>query len=452
MNIRKNLVNPQLVNRKDFESSQRTAQASQQDIHSSAEIGGSWFPVVLVGIYFLSLWKPPAWPLADFRWYIVLGLAVAAFLMAKKKLSMYTIRALWIVYGVSLLGAILSLLRASDFNRATWNTVGMGINFLSCLLFMPTLASRKTRHFLLVILVGISILWTLEIQRLVTMHGALYISTFGETGENKNNIGMSLSLACISLFYLSVFWKPSKITSKPLLFVMRLGLGILAIFLFYNLVIIYARSNVLATFLGVIIVLAVMIIKPQNSSGGWRIIAVLLIIAGTIVFLLPRILTVAPRWNDFSNFQNDGLSVIGTYDVRTLLIQKGLFLIRQNPFIGVGVGGSRFAAYDNQNYFPQYLLHNTFLADWVEKGILGLLSNAIWVVLYFKTLRNRYFSLSLVDQIWLILFMLIFFEMNFINMSSISYFMLALFAGICADEQRNPERLKYTSLYKTRSL
>lgn len=397
------------------------------------ESKGKWLPIIIVGIYFVTLWKPPMISMPPLRWYFVLGLALFAFVVLKKSISMHAAKVFWVVYGLSFLGAILSLLRANDTQQALWNTVGMGISFVSYLLFLPVLAVRKARKFFMWILVIIGILWAIAIQQLLVKHGMLYLGTFGETGEDKNHIGLCLSMSSIVLFYLSALWKPAKTLSKGIFFIIRLGLGLLSILLIYCLVIIYARSGLLATALGICAVIGVILIKNPGWLGRSRAGVVIVILIGSVIFLLPRVLAASPQWNRLSNYDTEGFGVISTYDIRVVLINKGLFIVRENPVLGVGVGGSRPAIFSGQYYFPHYLIHNTFLTDWAEKGILGLLSNVVWIFMYIGILRKDFFNLPLIDQIWLVLFIPLFFDMNFLDMNSISVFMLAILAGIYAE-------------------
>jgi hypothetical protein len=390
-----------------------------------------WLPILVVSIYFASLWKPPVIiEMPSLKWYLVLGLAIFAFLVKKKPLDMHSSRVFWIIYGLSFLGAVMSLLRANNMEQALWNTVGMGISFVTYLLFLPVLALRRARKFLLFIIVGIGILWAFEIQRLLVSHGALYLGTFGETGEDKNLIGFCLSLASVSLFYMFIMWKaPPKISTSWSL-VIRIVFGMVSIYLFYNLTIIYARSSFFATILGFCSILIAKIINSQRWTDRWRVWVILIIFITGIILLWPKILAESPQWNRLGNFESEGLDVFNTYNIRVILIKKGLFLVSENPFLGVGVGGSRAAVSSSQFNFPQYFIHNAYLTDWAEKGIFGLISNVVWIFMYIKLLRRNFFGLPTADQIWLLLFIPLFFELSFIDIGSISMTMLVIFAGI----------------------
>lgn len=404
---------------------------------------GKWLPAILVSLYFMYLWKTPILPLVSLKWYMVLGLAVFAFLVQKRSLNMHAASLFWVVYGLGFFGATLSLLRATSLDLALWNTLGLGISFVTYLLFIPTFATRLTRGILLFILIGAAVLWAVEIQRYVNAHGILIYATFSETGEDKNHIGFDLSLASTALLYLSIYWKPSRAWRKWLVFVIRLVFGLGAIYMFYSLSLIYARSGILTTFVGIGAVLVVMFIKSPRRSRFLRVGMAVSIIVLVVMFLIPQVLAVSPDWESMYNrMLTEGG---GAFYNREVLIRKGLYLVSQNPFLGVGAGGSRLAV-TGYATFPGYLIHNSYLTDWAEKGLLGLLSNVVWIMAYFKMFRKKFLDLPLTDQIWLLLFIPLFFEMNFLDMSSISTTMLVILSGIYF-EQYYIEQTRSTPLF-----
>ena len=67
-------------------------------------------------------------------------------------------------------------------------------------------------------------------------------------------------------------------------------------------------------------------------------------------------------------------------------------MIADSPFFGIGPGnfGSCYLSY--QQYFPPYLEwsapqpHNVFLAFWLESGLIGLLSLAALLLVWFRKL------------------------------------------------------------------
>ncbi len=389
---------------------------------------GKWLPAILVCLFFLAFWAPPMIPTVASRWYVLLGLSIFAFLIQKAPLDLGAARLFWSYYGLSLLGAIVSLLRATSPDLALWNTVGMGISFVSCLLLLPVLATRLTRQLLLVLLLGSAVLWSVVIQQLVSKYGILAYSTFAETGDNKNSVGYVLALAATVLFYLAAFWKPHRAFPFWALFLGRSFLASAGGFLFYSQALIYARGSLVATLAGILSVLVLIYIKNEKKLSA--LLRITVISAMAVVFaltILPRILEISPTWNRWylTAMNGEASSLINNRDV---LLQKGIYLVSQNPFIGVGVGGSRESVSLTGYYFPGYLIHNTFLTDWAEFGILGLLSDLVWVLAYITLLRKKFMSLSPVDQIWLLIFIPLIVQMNFKNINSLA--MVVILAGI----------------------
>lgn len=400
----------------------------QTDVHAAPALPGKLLPAILASIYFLSLWDPPFLPVPEFRWYMVFGLAIVAFLLQGAPLSMRAASPFWVVYGLSFVGAVASLLTATNFDLSIWNTVAFGVNFATFILLLPVLATRLTRRILLIALIGAALLWSVEIQRLVRTYFTLYYSSFGTTGSNKNHIGFGLAMAGTALFYLAVFWKPAFIQSNLLRWIVRMGLGLGGVFLFYNLSLIYTRSGLITAAIGISAVLMVLWIKsPRRGSGVLRVVVVALLIVLIILYLLPQVLTVSPQWETMADrVEEQG---VGAFSSREELIRKGWYLVKQNPLLGVGIGGTRSAIYDYE-VFRIGLIHNLYLTDWAEKGILGLLSYVVWFLLYLQYIRKHFLQSPMVDQIWLILMLLLFFEMFLKDLSSISGTMLAIFAGI----------------------
>lgn len=172
-----------------------------------------------------------------------------------------------------------------------------------------------------------------------------------------------------------------------------------------------------------------MLIGDKNKLRGvFVIVSASIIFILAFMFLLPKVIDVSPAWqNMYGNVQSQGIEAFPT---RLALIRKGWFFISENPLVGIGIGGTRKTISIPSEVFPGYLLHNTFLTDWAEKGILGLLSNVIWVFAYLKFSRRKFFELEIGDQIWLLLFSLILFEMFFKEINSVTILMWSLFSGI----------------------
>jgi len=394
-----------------------------------------WLPVLFLTVYFVSLWNPPLVPIPTMSWMIFFGLALYAYLLQKMRLNMNAARFFWIVFGISALGAIISLLRAPNQDLAMWNTVAMVVNFVGFMLFLPLVAMRQVRRVLLMTLMVVGVLWNFRILDLANSQESLGLGSFGKFGEDKNHIGLCLALVSTASLYLSVFLElPNASPERRLAY--RSSLLLLALASVYSLTLIYARSALLTAILGGSIVIGIPFFKRGSKLRWWQGLALIGIIAGAVILMLPRMFEKSPEWNRISNIKNEGVDrAINTYDIRSTLLEKGVYLISQNPLLGVGIGGSRAAVSSPTVDYPHFLIHNSYLTEWAEKGILGIVSYAIWIVVYVQVLRRYFSETTIYDQVLLLLFIPLFFDMNFLDISSINIMMLLILAGIVYEKE-----------------
>jgi len=387
---------------------------------------------IIMCLYYVSLLGPPLLNFPTLKWYVALGLSIIAYLLNKRAINLLAVRPYLIISGLSLLGAIISIINSPSLNLSLLNTIGSFVNFIVFLLFIPVLANQKVRKYLLILIVLLALLWTVQIQLLLRAHSILLYSTFTETGSNKNSAGFVLAIAAIILFYVAVLWQTNRKTSKIINYLLRFFSGALAIYYIYCLSLIYDRSSILAVIVGIVVLSLVILIKSNNKFEAiFGIIFFLGICILVIYIFLPDILNISPGWlQQYDKIQQEGISA---FPSRLLLIKKGLYIIKQNPLIGIGLGSSRSPISTPNLYFPGYYLHNSYLTDWAERGILGLFSYVIWVLLYLKTLKKYFLNLNGSDQIWLILFLLVFFSMTFADSTSINLAMLSVLSGIWYD-------------------
>lgn len=388
-----------------------------------------WVSAILVSVYFLSLFDSPLVIVSDLRWYSFLGLSIMAFLFQKKTFSLKGTKILFTFWGLGFLGAVLSLFRAPDLNQALRNTVGAGLGFVSFLFLIPVFSNQFVRRIVLVGIIVSAFIWCFQIALLQTEYERLAYSTFAKTGSNKNNIGFFLSLASTALFYLALFWKPFKVSGKLPMLLFRLALTSAGIFMIYSIMSIYARSSIGSAFVGALAVLSIMLIKNKGIAtwlGAVLLVAIFYFLFSNFIF--PQILIVSPQWlYILDSFQDSGFE---SFPLRLALLEKGWFLISQNPVIGVGIGQSK----GSFGYFPSYYIANLYLTDWAEKGILGILSYIVFILAYVKIFLQNFFDLPIFDQIWLLLFIPLFFSLLFIDMTSVVTVMAVILAGIKYDE------------------
>jgi hypothetical protein len=391
-------------------------------------------PSILLGIYYLILWSPPGLFLeASFE--IVIALGFLAFFIQRQKLDFSNMNLFITVTMLSFFGALISLFRSSNFSEAAWNTIAYAGNIISFMLFLPTLSTQKSRKLLIIIHILVALLWSFEIQRLVGAHGTLNYSTFQETGNNKNFIGMCISMASTACFYIAIFlklWQKNTLIN----FLFKTVIGLIGFFLLFNLSLIYARSSLLSSFIGILVILYTLFNKSKKASTGvLKLLAFLIVIAGVVVVALPRIISVSTSWEQL--LKPEGGKEGNTIDDRKVLLDKGLHIISQNPILGLGIGGGRHEVNDFEIgvYYETSLVHNTYLAEWVDKGILGISSLLFLLTGYYHFVKKRFSILPKIDQAWIVIMCVVFFVMLFKDLGTISMMMLAILAGIIYDQK-----------------
>ncbi len=395
--------------------------------------GGVWLPALTVALYFLSVWRPTVLPPEARRWYIALAAAAFAYVIQSRfgrtPLTAGGGTVFWAVCAMNLAGAGLALFRASDPDDTLWRTVALGTNYLILGLYVPVLATPLARRLLLAALIAAGLLWSSDIAQLSDLRGQLHYATFEETGGNKNLIGFSLTLGGLSLLHLAVRGLARRATVQKV--VGRLILASGGAYLLYHMALIYARSGILTAAIGALALLGTLIGQSRRKLGGALYALVAAVLATVAVAtLLPSIRETSPQWDAMYPRLLAGED--HAFYSREMLLKKGLYLVSENPLIGVGAGGS-LAAVRGPESFPAYLIHNSYLTDWAEFGILGLLSNAVWIVVLVRTLRARFSTAPLSDQVWLLLFFPLLFQMGFAEMNTVSVTMLAILAGIRSD-------------------
>ena len=394
----------------------------------------NWIATALVGIYYITLWDPPYLDIPPMTWYIVLSLALIAALLQQRILDFQMTKLFFSVLMLNLAGAVFSLFRAPFLDEAIWNTIGFLGNLLGYVFFLPILASRRTRAFILILHVAVAVLWSFTIKDLASSHGVLEYGTFRETGNNKNHIGICLALSSIILLYSAVFIKlNTRQRMYALIFKIFTGGGGLLIFFYLSLI--YARSSLLAAILGILCIFAVLVLNGRKLITGLvKVTVAVSVTALVVVVMLPNVLSISTAWEKML-FAPEVNQAGNTYDDRIIILQKGFYLVGQNPILGMGIGGGRHEVHTIDRNYRITLMHNSYLADWVDKGILGLLSNVVWLVGFLVFVRKYFLRLSVTDQIWLVLSGMIFFTMFFKDLSTLCFTILTIQAGIIYEQK-----------------
>jgi O-antigen ligase len=376
---------------------------------------------VLIALYFFSLFAPPIpYVTAQTRWYVLLGFCILVYILNGEPLKAVNSRLYWIFYLLSFLGAVLSLFRVSDLTDALYQVVGMSISFFTLLLLIPTLSSARSRRFILVGLLLASLARTVQVENQVrilgTLESAYYLSGFG---NDKNYIAFVLALASTATLFLALNWTPMKQNRKSLVAIMRLALVTASLYLIYMIALTYSRSGLLCAGVGYLSVIGVNIFRKRGALQSFLFI---IAVGSLIYFAAPAVLKIAPRWA--------GYLAMDRFSKRAALLDKSLMVISDNPFLGIGINGTKDAytttIYESERGLP----HNSYLKSWAEIGMVGFAGYVIWIVFFIQKFRYRFLRLSLIDQLWMIVFIPFFVMLFFLDIEPISKTMLALMTGI----------------------
>ena len=385
--------------------------------------------VFIVSFYFLIYWLPQ--DLLYFpnnRWYFALGVALFSFLLLRKPIEKISLNLFYLTFAFSFVGSILSLIRSVNIDVTLYNTVAFGISLVTYLLFIPVLSTQLARKVILIAMIIISFIWAIKIIELLSNYSFLAYSTFASTGADKNAIGFRLALAANIFFYLSLLGNIVRNSKKPIRFVLRFIFGFLGLLFLLFTTLIYARSALLSGIIGFLIIFYIFIIQSDNRTKVFKSVLILIILFSGLAWILPKIVAFSPYWNSIM----DQLSTTGfqTFSTRLNLLDKGVFIISQNPFIGVGIGGTKNSISYFNLYFPDYYIHNTYVSEWAEKGLFGIMMYLNWIFLYINLIRKKLTIINHIDRIWLLILLLVFINLFFLDSNSLAYFMLVIFIGL----------------------
>lgn len=180
-----------------------------------------------------------------------------------------------------------------------------------------------------------------------------------------------------------------------------------------------SRGSWISIVLGMGIALILFFLSKSRKFFSLVIIIFLVVIIGFIAYrTLPTVFdTVQQRINSFQSLDEDK-SVL----IRELMVQKGITLFKESPFIGVG--GNRFRqtsaalkipfglSYEDEAYFNRRSSHNSYIEFLAEFGLVGVIPTGILLLtLVFQGFKATLLALKSNDVIPLAIFL------SFIQMS-----------------------------------
>jgi hypothetical protein len=395
------------------------AEQTQQD-------RGKILPAILLAMYLFNLWIPPRFYLEP-RWYMLLALAIFCYFVQRKSLNAKALSLYWLVSGLALIGALLALVRAPDFDNALFNTTAMVIGMITMMLFIPTFATPVARKAMLIAQVFIGLTWAVEVHRIIEANAGFSSLLFIDVND-KNRISLCMALTATIFLAFATLWQPNSRTARRWVWLLRLAAGGMGVFLIYTLSLTFSRSGVITAFAGITVVLIFFSLQEKGKTRIFR----LLTGSGAVIILYlifsPQVAIVSPKWGELLE-EGSLIQDIDSYGVRQELINKARSIILEDPIIGIGAGNSKPVYFSSDRYLMRGLIHNAYLSSWAELGILGLLSNLIFITAYIAYVKRKFRTSELIDKIWLILFIPFFVDMLFLEIGSVSQFMLVLLSG-----------------------
>jgi O-antigen ligase len=199
-----------------------------------------------------------------------------------------------------------------------------------------------------------------------------------QAAENANR------LAFLALMGISLIWFALLEYRVRLLQV----LGGMAIFvLIFAVLLSGSRSGMLN-----LLILPWLLLAPSGLSRRQRAVTILLIVLGIGVSLLFVPEAILQRLVTFSAHDDD-VAASESLSYRWFIVQLGLQIVAEHPFLGVGIGNVRWAtalhpAADGFGMTP----HNAYLLALIEGGIFLL---AAYLLLFWQTFRDLNTTLQL---------------------------------------------------------
>ena len=394
---------------------------------------GNWSASLLIGLYFFNMWQVSSLWVEELRWFHALGLSFLVFFLQGMRLSLRASRRFMVINGLMLAGGVLSVFRAFDPNQVVENVTAMVIAILTMMLMLPTLATRRGRAVAIVALILAAFLKSFEVHSITAAFGGTARLMFIGKGADKNYISLCLALAATALFSFALFWAPTLLQrrfSKALRLLSILG----SVYLIYTASLTYSRSGLITALVGILSVLVLFAIKKR--ARGWLVsLCLLAALTTTVVAVLPDFVEANPDWElnfeRFVNWQQDD-----TMDARRDLVQKGILLISENPFVGVGPGLSKATSADVR-LSTGAVIHNSYLTIWAELGLLGAVAIVLWMTYAFKELKAALqgADVRLLNLLWAVVTIPFFVMFAFLDMGTVSAFFLTLLAGFAYERQ-----------------
>jgi O-antigen ligase len=372
-------------------------------------------------------WEPPGfyfW-LESFRWYFMVGIAGLVFILQKADLNISRARFYILFSLLSWLGALLSLLRTPLPDEILYKLVSMTIPFFLGLVFIPVISINSGRLVWLGTLIIAALMWGYKVVQLWILEGEGVRHILYGPGMDHNLVALCLAIAATTLMIVALYGDVITIR-VPLQKLLKLSGFLGSVFFLICSFLTYSRSGFIITLVGIFFAIFTLILSNRKKT----LLVILFILFIGYIMVIPIVQLTNPTWfikiNEIARLDDPTTSVF----VRTVLLRKAWGIVQENPFIGIGPGIFRVIYDPMIGHQSFYMVHNTYLATWVENGILGLFGYIVWLYLWARLLF-KWNNLSLIKQILLSAFVPFFIMLFFLDIGGFPLsFMLIIFSTL----------------------
>ncbi|NQU35412.1 MAG: O-antigen ligase family protein [Bacteroidetes bacterium] len=323
---------------------------------------------------------------------------------------------IYILIGISW---ILLLITQDEFTSTLESVFKSSVAISTFLLLIPTLSHPLARKILFY-----AILYTAFMRCIVIIDYAQYDILYSESlhgfGKDKNYSGMLLAMGTTLLL--------PFILSKKVSMLYRLFSSGLSIWFLYWIFNTGSRSAVVTVFASVLAIGYLYIVKVRGVTVKLRMVVLGFVI---VVFSVSAIQSLTDKYGVLQeNFirliefvNGERADINGRLELFNMAVTK----IIENPIIGSGYGSSEYMR------GKRALTHNSFVAQWIETGLLGILSLFLFVIFVWKEIKQQIenmnyeqeqrfdLALSLSGIPFIMMLMTL-------NMGTMIYFMIYLYA------------------------
>lgn len=402
-----------------------TSNFTQPDVRK-----GNVFSAILIFIYCFLLFSPSLKGIL--RFYYVFLICFTIFIFDKARFNFINFKEAKTYFYIVILiyiGSILSLFRTGDMELSLYNSAGIQITLFTIAIIIPMLATETGKRAVVLAIITNAIFVIITINNTYETYGSAARLKFVDDLD-KNALSLYIQMAALVCFVLCLaptyMFEQLKI-NKLVLFLLRFIFFVFAIAGAYFIGLTYSRSGLITWCLGMLSVILFFLRFNRTATNKIITIFSLIIIVFSFVFFLPYFLEENPFWvTNFERLMNIGHDDNNMWE-RTALFKRAIDIIVENPLVGVGLEGSKY--YNNEDFLFGRLAHNSYLSDWADLGIFGLIINVIFLFIFYKEVKTitKINNPKLLDIVLLIGLYPSFFIMRFfLDVRGLFPFMLAL--------------------------